>query len=720
MNLGRWAITVAACSGLALVVGIWVGGMTMRAPPRAAPPELGRAGSATVAADLQKPSLTSVILHVRMTSEINSYAVEEEVRIAYGAGVRTFLIDVALSWDGEGNYATPLRTSVLATLSDISITLVLDLNPPPSWRQAHPEDSIFVKGEPLLPLPWSAPWRHAAAGAVERLRSSLADTDLLEQIDGLALRGLSEGGWTMPTEFDRDDFVPAFRAWLMTTYPTVNDLNAAWQTKFKSFEALIAAPLPQSETTLINLRGDSETLAFRRFLSEHANDAVKRLTPAIKQAWGREIWVSIETGATFEPASGSFPPTALAALLSGPIDGVSTRPSVGTRGLGDVGAPTGPLDSTTYRGKSWFVLDDTRTGLEGRPTAGAAGLGPLLALFQRNAAFALMHGTEYVLSDPQGRGRFANADLWAQFAPILHAPPSEADTLPPDVLLVTSDIAWMYAVDPQAFLGAVSRSARDAALSSGASVRFVLLEDVLTGTAPAARVYLFCDAVSLDPEERDALHALLAAQRAAAIWLYAPGYFSADSPSTDNVMKTAKIKVGAYKDPAGASCVFTVDGNWIRKDGPLAIEGTWSPLLYIDDDSADVLAQYSSDKKAAVAVKFLDEGWTSMLVCPPALSAPLLRELLDIADIPMWIPGGVAEEGLVHRAGPDWIAHTASEVRGELQFAAPVDVIDVLNDARAWKGVRSIPIQLGRGETLWLRIVPSVAPTPVETAPEPR
>ncbi|MEK7793847.1 MAG: hypothetical protein AAB353_04925, partial [Candidatus Hydrogenedentota bacterium] len=300
MNLGRWAITVAACSAVALMLGIWAGGLMMPSPGRAARSDSVPAAPASGATDEHAPPPTSAMLHVPMTAEIDSYAVEEEVRLAYSSGVRRFIIDLRAPWVGEESHAVPLRTSVLATLDDISIALSVDLNPPPSWRQAHAEDCLSVNGESLLPLPWSELWRGAVADGIAGLRLSLAGTGILQRIDSLIVRGLSEGGWTLPIDFDRAVCVPAFRAWLMNTYATVGDLNAAWHSKLKSFEDVVAAPLPATEATLLDLPGQFETIAFRHFLADTANDAAGYFASTIRASWGGDVQILFEAGAAFE------------------------------------------------------------------------------------------------------------------------------------------------------------------------------------------------------------------------------------------------------------------------------------------------------------------------------------------------------------------------------------------------------------------------------------
>ena len=81
------------------------------------------------------------------------------------------------------------------------------------------------------------------------------------------------------------------------------------------------------------------------------------------------------------------------------------------------------------------------------------------------------------------------------------------------------------------------RAAADCALQAGYPTRFYLLDDVLNAPAPLAAVYLFVNAFHLSRDERESLHARLAENGAAALWMYAPGYFD-ETAAEENISAT--------------------------------------------------------------------------------------------------------------------------------------------------------------------------------------
>src|SRR5690606_34243949 len=116
--------------------------------------------------------------------------------------------------------------------------------------------------------------------------------------------------------------------------------------------------------------------------------------------------------------------------------------------------------------------------------------------------------------------------------------------------------------------GRLLHAVRDAALRSGTAVQFCLLADFLEDRNPPAPVYLFANALAVDEAQRTTLHARLAKEQAYAIWLYAPGYYSA-ATGTDGISKTVGMQVKAFKDPMDAGSAFLLTGRWVEEGKPL-------------------------------------------------------------------------------------------------------------------------------------------------------
>ena len=255
--------------------------------------------------------------------------------------------------------------------------------------------------------------------------------------------------------------------------------------------------------------------------------------------------------------------------------------------------------------------------------------------------------------------------------------------------------------------------ARDSALRAGVRTRFFLLRDVLDQRAPAASVYLFVNAFHLRTDERTQLQAELARNRAAAIWMYAPGYFDA-VPAVANVAETTQIKVKMFDGPAQSGSVSLLPGRWIAKDEEFGTAQEWDPLFYIDDPQTDVLAKYRASKKGSVAIRFFEEGWASIFCAEPALTPALLRDILGILELRVCFQAGPKKFYDTTCFGPNLFAIHAKET-GEriVDLDRVYDVQDLLAPEIGWPRKRTFSLSLKTGETRLLRLTP----VEVEEAP---
>ena len=123
-------------------------------------------------------------------------------------------------------------------------------------------------------------------------------------------------------------------------------------------------------------------------------------------------------------------------------------------------------------------------------------------------------------------------------------------------------------------------------------------------------------------------------------------------------------------------------------------------MFYIADESADVLAKYRGGDSASVALKYIEEGWTSVVVCEPLITPELLREVFDILELPLIVrhsaPGQAdmwqVREGLV-------LMHANSPGERALDFGNVYHVTDLLDPAIGWQNRRSVSLLVDTGET---------------------
>ena len=134
-----------------------------------------------------------------------------------------------------------------------------------------------------------------------------------------------------------------------------------------------------------------------------------------------EPMILVPYGYSFESlhsASGHF---ALELLLESDVTGFISPVSYFDRGLGGVGGMMGPFDSARLRDKQWYIIDDTRTGVERSEDTGeferikGIRAEDVYEVQRRNFAMALTYDLGLIWSDPQGEGWLNDEQQWVQF-----------------------------------------------------------------------------------------------------------------------------------------------------------------------------------------------------------------------------------------------------------------------------------------------------------------
>jgi len=244
---------------------------------------------------------------------------------------------------------------------------------------------------------------------------------------------------------------------------------------------------------------------------------------------------------------------------------------------------------------------------------------------------------------------------------------------------------------------------RDAAMRSGVSTQFTLLQDVLEDKSPPASVYLFLNAFYLPEDAREALHARLARERACAIWIYAPGYIDTQGAAA-NVSATTGMRVRGFDAPEDVVYVYSLTGSWIREEESFGSPLEVHPLFYVDDPEADVLATYKASEKPSVAMRYMDAGWTSVYVAAPSISPGLLREILSILEVPNYMrPLRINHFDTIH-VGDHLLGIHARQI-GEraVELDGVFNIHDLLDPAVGWPQRQTFHMPLKTGETRLLQ-----------------
>lgn len=275
----------------------------------------------------------------------------------------------------------------------------------------------------------------------------------------------------------------------------------------------------------------------------------------------------------------------------------------------------------------------------------------------------------------------------------------------PSLLVVIDEQSRFYQKSANPLNELLLHQARDAALRAGVSTQFALLQDVLDYRAPTAGAYLFLNAFKLSEAERETLHNRLAAEAGAAIWMYAPGYI-AEEAAIENISATTRMQVRRFRNKLTSGSQFQLAGAWKNENEEFGQARDWDPLFYIEDPQVDVVARYKASNEASVAVRFLDD-WTSIYVAEPALTAALLRELLELLEQHVFFRATAQKHFDAFHMGNNLLAvHSRKGGDRVLDLGQYCDVSDVLNEAFGWTQRFTFVLPMNAGDTRIFRLTP--------------
>ena len=429
------------------------------------------------------------------------------------------------------------------------------------WARTHPDQMARpVNGdggeEGDVSLASTEFWADCA-DALEALTAHFADpsTPGGDRVLGFHL---DRGEWFYDAAAGYDLSLPnqtAFQNWLRAKYQNLYALRAAWHDADVTWEDAGIPDWPgqtvavkKTDTPLYAARREGRWPDYAQFASDLVADIIAGLASAIKTLSQGKLIVAASYGYTLEFAgrndSGHL---ALGRLLQSPdIDIVAGPNSYAGRGAGSPAAFGAPLDSVTLHGKLWLVEDDTKTFLADEETDDTynpkiASGADTQAIHQRHFGAALAHRAGVTWMDLWGQGWLNSPDIWRELGGLTAQATrweqvAPAKTPAPDVAVLVDEASLAYLKNDPNGLGThlVGRT-RDLLLRTGGSVGFYLQSDVTRADFPDSKLYLFLNALRLTTAERQAIRERLQKPGKTLAWLYAPGVFDENGPSSEEV-----------------------------------------------------------------------------------------------------------------------------------------------------------------------------------------
>ena len=571
------------------------------------------------------------------------------------------------------------------------------------WARTHDDQmAVYANGEEGDVSLASTDFWADCVDALDALIAHFADptTPGGDRILGFHL---DRGEWFYDSGAGYDVSLPnqiAFQNWLHAKYQALHALRAAWHDASVTWEDAAIPDWPgkapavkKTDTPLYADRREGRWPDYAQYSSELTAEIIAGLASAIKILSHNRLIVAVSYGYTLEFAgrndSGHL---ALGKLLQSPdIDIVAGPNSYAGRGAGSPAAFGAPLDSVALHGKLWLVEDDTKTFLADAETdddynpkivSGA----DTQAIHQRHFGAALAHRAGVTWMDLWGQGWLNSPDIWQELGALAaqsrrweRLVPSQIPA--PDVAVLVDEASLCFLKNDPNGLGThlIGRT-RDLLLRAGGSVGFYLQSDITRPNFPDAKLYLFLNALRLTSEERTAVREKLQKPGKTLAWLYAPGVFDENGPSSEEAGEVVGIALRPQPwNSRGGSLATEIKHpitDRIRGTKKIGQEEILNPLYAVSDPQATVVAEYVTTGATSLATREHKGGWKSVFFGDPYLTTELLRGLYAYANVPVYD----GQDDIVY-AGADGTLTIHGPVTGQRTVTLPrkASVYDVFD-----------------------------------------
>ncbi|MHB1461748.1 MAG: beta-galactosidase [Armatimonadota bacterium] len=488
---------------------------------------------------------------------------QAEISAAKQQGVHIVSVITTFPWTRPGQ--TPDYTAVdqwidkvlAANPNALIIPRFQTDGPPDWWKSEHPGDVMKFDDGTVGPLACvhSPAWRKDAAMNIRAYVKHM-ETKYGNNIAGYHVTGQTSDEWfywNFPQKVTGFEpaAVTAFQGYLRTKYRTDGALRKAWADPSVTINtAGVPTVSERTEVTVGQYRDpqkQQKAIDFDEFANIGMADAVALMCKAAKDAAPNKLAIAFY-GYQMEqfglPGSGGL---ALGRLLKSPyIDAIVSPTSYYDRSSGGSGAMMGAFDSVRLHGKLWLTEDDTRTFLAD-PDAGfgrCADLRETLGVLQRNFAVSLTHGAGQWWGDIASRGWFNDKAIWQNNGKLVKAYNSniaELTKYSPEIAVILDERSCYYHPASQDYLLHVFRQQY---YRIGAPVGVYLLDDLVAGKLPKAKMYIFLDTFRLDKNQLRAIKKQACRSGNVLLWMSDPGIVRGDVLSPSHVSEVVKLGEG--------------------------------------------------------------------------------------------------------------------------------------------------------------------------------
>jgi beta-galactosidase len=584
--------------------------------------------------------------------------------------------------------------------------------PPQWWRDEHPDElMLYDDGTRGIPSIHSRLWRNEAARHVAALIQHLEEK-FGDRMIGYHPCGQNTGEWFFDRSWEGrlSGFEPparhAFRSFVEARYRTDEALRKAWgdpNARIAAAAAPTADERKSSEGSFRRLPEERKTLDFEEFQNEAMADVAEFFCGVVRKNAPGKLAV-VFYGYHFEVAGlprglQSSGHLALGRMLkSKSVDVVCSPVSYFDRVPGGGGYFMAPVDSVQLGGKLWLIEDDTRTHLGEKDPKYAiqhtSDMRETKGVLARNFAHILTRGAAVWWMDLFGRGWFSGDEIWAFLGGLQNTFQASIDTLSeykPEIAVIVDERSCLYLSPTNAVTNPLLVTFRKQWYRIGAPVGIYLLDDLIAGRVPQAKMYIFLDTFALDDSQIAAVRKHACGKGCVVVWMYAPGIVHEDKLSRDHIERVTGIAL--REDPEADGKVVLANAEEFSAE-----HGHLEPSFEVTDKDAEALARYASGNGVVVAAKKIG-NWTSVYSGTLQLPASLLRDLAKRAGVHIY-----SNQDDVIAAGNGFVSvHASSGGPKLLIMPSNCDLTDSVTGETLGRG-RSFRFEMKEGDTRLLRI----------------
>jgi len=632
----------------------------------------------------------------------------DELRLAAGAGIGLFGIDVRLDWFSAPEKEAEVIDKFCKAHPEGYFLARIWLGPSLAWSKEHPDECIAkspIESDAtpgVARLEWaspsSEPWRTAAADMLRKRLCEIIEGPHGNRFIGVTLDYLQTGEWFYPDTDDFMDYSPAnlkaFRAWLKKTYKRDKALREAWGQPEASIESAVFPTPQEREAALCGIFRDPvknrSAIDMQQFQNGLIPETIAYFAAVTKEATVRRSLVGVYYGYTMELNNNG--PRALVhsghlglgkLLECRDVDMLHAPFSYFERGPSQPGHLHAPVDSVSLHGKLHICEEDVYTYLAQKPPENLIAPGwdnatrtltETLSVVRRDFGNALTHRCGMWYFDLLSDGRWNDKAIWNS-AQSFHRMAAELRSEPPfrpEVAFVVDEVSPCFLRDTTHPLLIQSLSYWRAELDRiGTPVGYYLQSD-LPRLPDSVKVMILANPFVITKQEAKAIKSFLN-HGMTIVWNYAPDLIGPDGLDLARIEQATGIAVDMKLDDVP----ITIKSELTQETAEIEPKG-WRPRFVVTSTGVDVVARYEATGEVSAAACPLSKG-VSIYTATPRLPVGLMREVCRRAGVHLYRD----TPGMTGVMGQYLVIHTDQQATHAFSWPVPCREVQRIVPPRA-------------------------------------